>query len=102
MKPVETNTVEETVEKTKLPIPIKLKTKSGEYLVMKAITNTQYTKCYYAEPELGEPLSNPRRAKLVNLPVVVNGKRYFYTYPLFIELVENGKYKRGWFGTMML
>ncbi len=94
MKPVETNAVEETVEKVKLPTPIMLKTKSGEYLVMEAITSTQYTKGYYAEPGLGEPLSSPRRVKTVNLPVVVNGRRYTHTYPLFIELVENGKYKR--------
>lgn len=50
-----------------LPDPIVKITKGGEAITMEAIDETTYEKCYFPTYELGKPLVNPRKTKIVKL-----------------------------------
>lgn len=51
----------------KLPDPIVKVTKIGEAITMEAIDDFTYEKCYFTNYEVGKPLVNPRKVKLVSL-----------------------------------
>ena len=50
-----------------LPDPIVKITKSGEAITMEAIDEITYEKCYFPTYEIGKPLVNPRKTKIVKL-----------------------------------
>ena len=50
-----------------LPDPIVKVTKNGEVITMEAITEYTYEKCYFPTYEVGKPLVNPRKIKIVKL-----------------------------------
>ena len=57
-----------------LPPPIFMVSKSGEVITMEAISNNQYEKCYFLEYEVGKPLVNPRKVKVIKTDDV---RKYF-------------------------
>ena len=50
-----------------LPDPIVKVTITGEAITMEAIDEYTYEKCYFSTYEVGEPLVNPRKTKIVKL-----------------------------------
>ena len=50
-----------------LPDPIVKVTTTGEAITMEAIDEYTYEKCYFATYEVGKPLVNPRKTKIVKL-----------------------------------
>ena len=50
-----------------LPCPIYQIFKENEVITMEALSPTQYEKCYFSNYELGKPLENPRKTKIVNV-----------------------------------
>ena len=84
---MEINQVNEVMEKeAKLPKPIRLKTKTGETIIMEATTNSTYDKSYYASN--GEI----RRVKHVKLPVSLDKLQFTNVNELFRYLLEKKNY----------
>ena len=48
-----------------LPDPIVKITTTGEAITMEAIDEYTYEKCYFPTYEVGKPLVNPRKTKIV-------------------------------------
>ena len=66
-----------------LPDPIVKVTTTGEPITMEAIAEYTYEKCYFSTYEVGEPLVNPRKTKIVKLD---NYGKHVYDY--FKQLVS--------------
>lgn len=70
-----------------LPNPILLISKNDEVITMEALTDNTYEKCYFPSYEIGKPLENPRKTKVVSLQS--NGRfknvRDFFAYQLKYE-----------------
>ena len=54
--------------------PIVSVTKTGEAITMEALTDHTYEKCYFPVYEIGKPLENPRKIKIVEC---INVEEYF-------------------------
>lgn len=50
-----------------LPDPIYAISKTGEVITMEALSSTTYEKCYFPNYEIGKPLKNPRKVKVVKV-----------------------------------
>lgn len=84
---MEINQINEVMEKeTKLPKPIKLKTKTGETIIMVAITNSTYDKSYCTSN------GRIRRVKHVKLPVSLDKLQFTNVNELFRYLLEKKNY----------
>ncbi len=54
-----------------LPDPIYAISKTGEVITMEALTSQTYEKCYFPKYEVGKPLENPRKVKVVKVKDVL-------------------------------
>ena len=70
-----------------LPDPIVKVTTTGEAITMQPIDECSFAKCYFSTYEVGEPLVNPRKTKIVKLD---NYGKNVYDY--FKQLVSDEGY----------
>ena len=79
----------------KLPMPVYLKTKTGEGIVSVATSETEYVRYYYSAAQVSaNALTKPHREKIVKLPVSVDGETFRKVHKLFNYLCENKGYVR--------
>ena len=71
-----------------LPDPIVKVTKTGEAITMEAISESTYEKCHFDNYEIGKPLMNPRKTKLVN----IDSSGFSNMYDLFENLIKTEGY----------
>ena len=55
---------------------------------MEAISSSTYEKCYFDNYEIGKPLMNPRKTKLVN----IDSSGFSNMYDLFENLIKTEGY----------
>ena len=58
-----------------LPDPIVKITTTGEAITMEAINEYTYEKCYFPTYEVGKPLVNPRKTKIVKVPSLATARK---------------------------
>ena len=71
-----------------LPNPIVKVSKNGEAITMEAIDEMRYEKCYFSTYEVGKPLTNPRKTKIVNIETT----GFSSMYDLFDNLIKTEGY----------
>ena len=71
-----------------LPNPIVKVSKNGEAITMEAIDEMRYEKCYFSTYEVGKPLTNPRKTKIVNIETT----GFSNMYDLFDNLIKTEGY----------
>ena len=91
----ESNTIESKYAKlteSKLPCPIRLRTKNGGGILQTAINLKTYKKEYYRDYNKMKT-ERPYREKEVNLPVSQYGQTFGSVWNLFVYLHENCGYE---------